>query len=376
MPPIRCQDSMASDHEERSPFDISRQFLRLRIWLAFSVQILHGDGDETRRSRGRLSARQRRPWPKKTTTERSPNITEALKLQPKEAQVSRHVGRGLVGERRLSSKAWPRSRRPSKCIRTTRARTTSRRRTSRFRPRRWSTAASRCERCSPTVRRWRNTPRRPSFCAIWAARKFAGEDLGSLIDWDPEPPTDSDAEHTAPDENDHGSIQVHPNYTHGRRAGRPRSFEELWAGAIYELHNINNAKHFVELHEQAAEGKVTKEEFVGGIVKHEVVAAQQTRAFYLKVFLPFAAKQKLDHAAVALVRRLVGPARRGAKRLHQQVGLSLAALRPAVRLAHGRTAFPAGRVRQGDRIARRRCATKPTARTIMPTSISGSAAAA
>jgi tetratricopeptide (TPR) repeat protein len=28
-------------------------------------------------------------------------------------------------------------------------------------------------------------------------------------------------------------------------------------------------------------------------VRHEVVAAQQTRAFYLKVFLPFAAKQKL-----------------------------------------------------------------------------------
>ena len=131
------------------------------------------------------------------------------------------------------------------------------------------------------------------FLRIWAARKFAGEDLGSLIDWDPEPPTDSDAEHTAPDETSHGSIQVHPNYTHGRRAGRPRNFEELWAGAIYELHNINNAKHFVELHKQAAEGKLTKEEFVGGIVKHEVVAAQETRAFYLKVFLPFAAKQKL-----------------------------------------------------------------------------------
>ena len=131
------------------------------------------------------------------------------------------------------------------------------------------------------------------FLRIWAVRKFAGEDLGSLIDWDPEPPTDSDAEHTAPDETDHGSIQVHPNYTHGRRAGRPRSFEELWAGAIYELHNINNAKHFVKLHEQAAEGKLTKEEFVGGIVRHEVVAAQETRAFYLQVFLPFAARHKL-----------------------------------------------------------------------------------
>ena len=132
-----------------------------------------------------------------------------------------------------------------------------------------------------------------AFLRIWAARKFAGEDLGSLIDWDPEPPTDSDAEHTAPDQREHGSIQVHPAYTRGRRAGRPRSFEELWAGAIYELHNINNARHFVELHKQAGEGKLTKEEFVGGIVRHEVVAAQETRAFYLQVYLPFAARNGL-----------------------------------------------------------------------------------
>jgi tetratricopeptide (TPR) repeat protein len=131
------------------------------------------------------------------------------------------------------------------------------------------------------------------FLRIWAVRKFAGEDLGSLVDWDPEPPTDSDAEHTAPDETDHGSIQVHPRYTHGSNAGQPRGFEELWAGAIFELHNINNAKLFVKLHEDAGEGKLTKEEFVGGIVRHEVVAAQQTRAFYLTVYLPFAARHKL-----------------------------------------------------------------------------------
>jgi tetratricopeptide (TPR) repeat protein len=136
-------------------------------------------------------------------------------------------------------------------------------------------------------------PAEAEFLRKWATRKFAGEDLDSLIDWDPEPPTDSDAEHTAPDETSHGSIQVHPNYMHGRKEGQPRNFEELWAGAVYELHNINNAKYFVELHKKAADGKLTKEEFVGGIVKHEVVAAQETRAFYLNVFLPFAEKQKL-----------------------------------------------------------------------------------
>ena len=36
------------------------------------------------------------------------------------------------------------------------------------------------------------------FLRDWAARKFAGEDLGSMIDWDNSPPLHSDAEHIAP----------------------------------------------------------------------------------------------------------------------------------------------------------------------------------
>ncbi len=40
------------------------------------------------------------------------------------------------------------------------------------------------------------------FLRSWAARKFAGEDMGSLIDWDSTPPLHSDAEHIAPEEQD------------------------------------------------------------------------------------------------------------------------------------------------------------------------------
>jgi len=59
------------------------------------------------------------------------------------------------------------------------------------------------------------------------------------------------------------------------------------------LQNINYAKEFVRLHKEAADGKVSKGDYVSGIVKYEVLAAQQTRAFYVQAFLPFAAKKKL-----------------------------------------------------------------------------------
>jgi Flp pilus assembly protein TadD len=131
------------------------------------------------------------------------------------------------------------------------------------------------------------------FIRDWAERKFAGEDFGEPLDWDPSPPLHSDAEHLAPGDGDHAAILVEADYTTGPNDGKPRSFEELWAGAVYELHNVNYAREFVRLNEEADQGKVSKEAFVAGILKYELLAAQRTRAFYLQVFLPWAEKKKL-----------------------------------------------------------------------------------
>jgi tetratricopeptide (TPR) repeat protein len=127
----------------------------------------------------------------------------------------------------------------------------------------------------------------------WAARKFAGEDIGETIDWDPTPPTDSDAENYSPIPGQRGRILVDLNYQHGPKKGQPRTFEELWSRVIFELHNIAYARQFVKLNNDAAAQKITKEQFVYGIWKHEHQAMQLTRAFYAQVFLPWAEKQKL-----------------------------------------------------------------------------------
>jgi len=130
------------------------------------------------------------------------------------------------------------------------------------------------------------------FLRDWAARKFAGEDLGSQIDWDNSPPLHSDAEHLAPAENEHAAILVEANYQAGPNRGQPRAFEELWACAIYELHNVVYASQYVRLNKEAAAGHVSKKAFVAGILKYELRAAQETRAFYVQVYLPWAEKKK------------------------------------------------------------------------------------
>jgi tetratricopeptide (TPR) repeat protein len=131
------------------------------------------------------------------------------------------------------------------------------------------------------------------FLRDWAARKFAGEDFGELIDWDPSPPLHSDAEHIAPTDHAHAAILVAAEYDEGPKEGQPRSFEELWAGAVYELYNVFYSRRFIELNKLADEGTITKDEFVGGILRLELRAAQQTRAFYLRHYLPWTEKQKL-----------------------------------------------------------------------------------
>ena len=86
------------------------------------------------------------------------------------------------------------------------------------------------------------------------------------MDWDPSPPQHSDAEHLAPADGEHAAILVAAFYQDGPKKNRPRSFEELWAGAIYELHNVNYAREFVRLNDEADRGTVSKEAFVAGIL--------------------------------------------------------------------------------------------------------------
>ena len=68
----------------------------------------------------------------------------------------------------------------------------------------------------------------------WAVRKFAGEDLGQRIFWDPADPPDTSADHFSPTATSPGRVRVRGQYKDGPHAGKERAGEEMWEGVVYE----------------------------------------------------------------------------------------------------------------------------------------------
>jgi tetratricopeptide (TPR) repeat protein len=123
----------------------------------------------------------------------------------------------------------------------------------------------------------------------WAARKFAGEDLGRRVFWDgSEPPPDTTCENQPPRGGDFGFILVSGKYIDGPDKGKTRSSEEMWHDAVFELYNISNDREFSRLTANAASGRMSKEDFVANVIECESHAAEKTRAFYIHVFMPWA----------------------------------------------------------------------------------------
>ncbi len=129
----------------------------------------------------------------------------------------------------------------------------------------------------------------------WASRKFAGEDLGQVIYWDPELPTGTEAyaQHTPPIAGQEAAIRVAKTHLSGPREGIDLTFEELWAAVIFELHNIANVTEFTRIHNDATAGKFTRDEYVAAMFRSEFKSMQRTRAFYCRVYLLWAREKDL-----------------------------------------------------------------------------------
>lgn len=123
----------------------------------------------------------------------------------------------------------------------------------------------------------------------WAARKFAGEDLGEPIFWNPaDPLPEFPCDHQSPEPDCPGYIRIHEKYTRGPNKGTPVPFDELWRGVVFELYNITGVEDFKRIAADAAAGKISREEYITKKLKVESNAAEKTRAFYIRVYLPWA----------------------------------------------------------------------------------------
>jgi tetratricopeptide (TPR) repeat protein len=121
----------------------------------------------------------------------------------------------------------------------------------------------------------------------WAARKFAGEDVGAAILWNPFEPDSSDADNAI------RYIRIATNHRQGPDRGKAMSFEESWRCAVFELYNTGNAATFARLDAAVAGGGITKETFVARTIDCESLAAEKTRAFYIHVYLPWAKDNRI-----------------------------------------------------------------------------------
>lgn len=118
----------------------------------------------------------------------------------------------------------------------------------------------------------------------WALRKFAGEDLSETIDWDNRTPYQgATAAHLYPCKSERGSISVKKGL----------SFDESWAGAIFELHNIALCSGFKRLIERAYKGYINKDEFSLKMAEIEYKAVKKTEKFYKAIWEPWTIQQKI-----------------------------------------------------------------------------------
>jgi len=61
----------------------------------------------------------------------------------------------------------------------------------------------------------------------------------------------------------------------------------MWAGLIYELHNIKNGQNFQTIEEDAKYWLCTKEQYIRRYAQLEYKAAKETIAFYKNIWLPY-----------------------------------------------------------------------------------------
>ena len=119
----------------------------------------------------------------------------------------------------------------------------------------------------------------------WAAKHFNGHGLLNHIRWNPQfirvPTT---AQHLAPRHKTAGYIQVMPHDTDGSA----RTSEQMWAGVIFELHNIQYSYRQAELWHMANTGELSRSQWIRRAVECEYNAALETAAFYYQHWKPWA----------------------------------------------------------------------------------------
>jgi tetratricopeptide (TPR) repeat protein len=121
----------------------------------------------------------------------------------------------------------------------------------------------------------------------WAARKFAGEDMGQEIRWDGSEPLHAPSDCDCPRDGQPDRIRLRKSSADKPDNGKEHSFEELWMCAVFELYNASNTEGFARTYEAARRGEFTRDQYVMAQAIVESLTAEKTRSFYIHVYLPW-----------------------------------------------------------------------------------------
>ena len=122
-----------------------------------------------------------------------------------------------------------------------------------------------------------------SEIARWCAYRLAGIETGLPVRWDNQPPKTAFAEHG----HNNDSIVIRIADEH-ETVTKQRMFEASWAALVFELINATHWDDFAFFRELAANKEISKQAYVKGMFRTEMAAMAKCRAFYVRVFLPWA----------------------------------------------------------------------------------------
>lgn len=124
---------------------------------------------------------------------------------------------------------------------------------------------------------------------LWIVDGLNGDRIGQRVYWNAIPPLSSFAEHALP-------FEIYPPHI-CLSDDSEVSPTDKWAGLVYELFNLENAKAFPELFSKAMEGKLDREAYGRECTKLEYLALSKATAFFQERPLPNADSGNNPHYA-------------------------------------------------------------------------------
>ncbi|MBN1341986.1 MAG: hypothetical protein JXQ73_04860 [Phycisphaerae bacterium] len=123
----------------------------------------------------------------------------------------------------------------------------------------------------------------------WAVGRFAGEDLGLRVHWDPNRPRPGwYYERLFPWKDQEPLIRVNDVYAAEANAPEPMTFTDSWGYTVSALYEIAEARRYLQVYEDGVEGRISRHDYIVRNAKADYRVAERVAGFHRTVWTPWA----------------------------------------------------------------------------------------